>query len=129
MHKRDKSRPFISDGEIIKEVCNRTNLSYNVVRQVLLIYFQVIKDCIEADVDPRLGILGTFTLIDYAPRKRTFYNCVEKKMVKDKFYPGFKKIDFIPNFGWRKEVKEKTLYWPEGTEPDEVEYQEEDNNA
>lgn len=109
--------PTLTDKDACREASKRTGLPLRTVEQIILVYYSIIQQSIEAEVRVRTA-LGTFGWNEKKPRRSaTYRNPRNGKIIKNTNAPGYCIPKFTPNKKWKESLKEKTrIEWNEGEE-------------
>lgn len=106
--------PTLTDKDACRETSKRTGLPLRTVEQIILTYYSVIQQTIEAKVRVKTA-LGTFAWLEKKPKHNVTYKIPwSEEIVENADIPGYRIPKFIPGNKWKKSLKEKTrIEWNE----------------
>ena len=105
------------EKDIATEVCARTGLPFNAVYQTLKAFQDVIKECVESEVEIKFCQLGSFSWKNKPPHKDVVYTDPKTgKPLPPKDTPGFRIPYFKPSQSWKRELKALTEFWEKENE-------------
>ena len=105
-------RPAITDKKMMSLVAQRTSIPINTIITVIAAYHDIIKRCIEQEVEVKMGELGTVTWKTMKARHGVvFYDFGKKGPTEPMDVPEHRLPSFRFNSGWNKDLREKTSIW------------------
>lgn len=109
--------PTLTDKDVCREASKRTGLPLRTVEQIILVYYSIIQQSIEAEVRVRTA-LGTFGWNKREPKHNAIYrNPRNGEIIKNADIPGYRIPKFIPGKKWKESLREKTrIEWNEREE-------------
>lgn len=105
------------EKDIVVEICARTGLPYNATYQTLKALQDVVKECVESEVEVKFLQLGTFSWKNKPPHEGVVYTDPKTgKPLPPKDVPGFRIPYLRISQSWRKELRALTEFWEKENE-------------
>lgn len=117
----ESKQPIITDKEVLIEVGKRTGFSVTALHQIIGTYYEVVEECVNSGVEVKTKI-GQFGWNKKLPRKNVIYrNLKTGELMPPRDFPGYFYPKFIPTRGWRKRLKDLTLFTEEDKQEEKIE--------
>lgn len=107
-------RPTLSNRDLVAEVANRSGASFDSAFNILSVYFEITKECLENGVDVKFGDLGVFRRFKVNPRyNHCYYNLKKQKFNSPVDVPGYYTPKFYVSTVFKKQMRTQTAFWDE----------------
>lgn len=107
-----KKKPKLTYRELVKQISDRTGTTFAMTKAFMDTFDEVIKESLLGQVEVPIGTVCTLSWMQINPRENVqTWDPWKKEMTEPHDVPGFQKTTVQINNGWKRQLKELTLFY------------------
>ena len=99
--------PYLKFSEVVNEIKNRTGFPKEIIKNILLTYVDIAKECMINQIEIPFGDIGNFTYQFFIKNKNVFKKQSNNENNTEDDFLQYYKINFRPTIAFNKIIKNK----------------------